>query len=182
VVRSAGVVALALAVGACSSMKVQTEYNQMTNFKGYKTYAWILQPPGPEQAPAARDPRIREAVIGGIDRSLASKGMTKVALEESPDLLVAVHGWAVNRIDVRTYGYSYGPTPYGMYPTLATPAVDVRQYRDGTMIIDLVDASSKQMVWRGTATDSFNPGAEAKTAAEAVDKTMGEYPPPSPKS
>jgi len=65
-----------------------------------------------------------------------------------------------------------------MYPVLATPAVDVREYRDGTMIIDLVDASTKQMVWRGTATDTFSPGAEAQKAGEAVEKTLAEYPPP----
>lgn len=177
-VRSGRILALALAIAGCSSMKVQTEFNKATNFKSYRTYAWIRQPPGPEQAPAVRDPRIREAVIGGIDRGLASKGMTKVELEQNPDLLVAVHGWANSRIDVKSYGYAYGPTPYGMYPVLATPAVDVREYRDGTMIIDLVDASTKQMVWRGTATDTFSPGAEAQKAGEAVEKTLAEYPPP----
>jgi len=34
------------------------------------------------------------------------------------------------------------------------------------------------MVWRGTATDTFNPGMEAQKAAEAVSKTLAEYPPP----
>jgi len=179
VVRACGMTALALSLAACSSsLKVQHEYNRTTNFKNFHTYAWITQQPGPEQAPAARDPRIREAVVGGVDRMLASKGLTKVGPDQSPDLLVAVHGWAVNRIDVKSYGYAYGPSPYGMYPVLATPAVDVRQYRDGTMIIDLVDASTKEMVWRGTATDTFDPGAEAKTAARAVEETLKDYPPP----
>ncbi|HZX97124.1 MAG TPA: DUF4136 domain-containing protein [Myxococcales bacterium] len=175
--RPLGVLVLGFAVVACSSVKVQTEYDQATNFKGYKTYAWILQPPGPEEAPAVRDPRIREAVIQGVDNALASKGLIKAGQGEPSDLLVAVHGFAVNRIDVRSYGYSYGPSPYGFYPTLATGGVDVHQYRDGTLMIDLVDAASKQMVWRGTATDSFEPGAEAKTIAKAVEKTLAEYPP-----
>jgi len=61
---------------------------------------------------------------------------------------------------------------------MVTPAVEVRQYRDGTLIIDLVDARSKQMIWRGTATDTFSPGMEAQKAAEAVSKTLAEYPPP----
>ena len=168
--------ALAVAAAACSSVKVQTEYDKAANFKGYHTYAWIPAQPGPEQSPAARDPRVREAVIRGLESALASKGLTRT--EQSPDLLVAVHGWAVGRIDVRQYGYAYGPSPYGFYPTLATGGVDVREYRDGTLIIDLVDTATKQLVWRGTATDSFNPGAEAKTVAKAIEKTMAEYPPP----
>ena len=176
--RASGTLALAVALAACSSVKVQTEYDKTTNFKGYKTYAWIPQEPGPEQAPAARDPRIREAVVRGIDDGLAAKGLTKAQPNQTPDLLVAVHGFAVNQIDVRTYGYAYGPSPYGYYPTLATPGgVDVRQYRAGTLIIDLVDAATKQMVWRGTATDTFDPGAEAKTISKAIDATLAEYPP-----
>src|SRR5438105_12094926 len=111
-----GVFALAVGIAACSSVKVQTEYDRAANFKGYRTYAWILQQPGPEQAPAARDPRIREAVIRGVDDGLTTKGLTKAQPGESPDLLVAVHGWAVNRIDVRNYGYAYRPPPYGIYP------------------------------------------------------------------
>ena len=177
-VRGRGTLALALALAACSSVKVQTEYDKSTDFKGYKTYAWIPQEPGPEQAPANRDPRIREAVVRGIDDGLASKGLTKAQPNQTPDLLVAVHGFAVNQIDVRSYGYRYGPSPYGYYPTLATPGgVDVRQYRAGTLIIDLVDAATKQMVWRGTATDTFDPGAEAKTISKAIDATLSEYPP-----
>jgi hypothetical protein len=168
----------AVALACASSVKVQTEYDRATNFKGYKTYAWILQQPGPEQAPAARDPRIREAVMQGIDGALTSKGLTRVDASASPDLLVAVHGFANNRIEVQSYGYTYAATPYGFYPGLATPAVDVRQYRDGTLIIDLIDAGSRQMVWRGTATDTFQPGAEAKAISGAIQKTLAEYPPP----
>ena len=176
--RGLRTLALAVALTACSSVKVQTEYDKATNFKGYKSYAWILQEPGPEQAPTARDPRIREAVVRGIDDGLASKGLTRAGPNQSPDLLVNVYGFAVNQIDVRSYGYTYGPSPYGFYPTLATPGgVDVRQYRAGTLIIDLIDAATKQMVWRGTATDTFDPGAEAKTISKAIDATLAEYPP-----
>lgn len=176
--RSRGMLLLAVAAAACSSVKVQTEYDQATNFKTYKTYAWIPRPaPNAEQPAAARDPRIREAVVGGIDGALTSKGLTKVEPDQSPDMLIAVYGWAENRLDVRSYGYAYGPSPYGFYPTLATGGVDVHQYRDGTLIIDLVDGSNKQLIWRGTATDSFDPGNEAKSAAKAVAATMKEYPP-----
>src|SRR2546430_40552 len=105
--RAFRMLALAVAVIACSStssMKVQTEYDKAANFKGYRTYEWIPQQPGPEQAPAARDPRIREAVIRGVDDGLAAKGLIKAEPNASADLLVAVHGWAGNPIDVRNYG------------------------------------------------------------------------------
>jgi hypothetical protein len=170
--------ALAVVVAACgSSAKVAIEYDKAANFKGYRTYAWLPREPGPEQAQAARDPRLREAAMRAIDEGLAAKGLTRTDIDKSPDLLVAVHGWAVNRIDVQAYGYAYGPVPYGYYPVGPT-GVDVRTYRDGTMIIDLVDARTKKMVWRGTATDTFEPGAEVKTVRNAAKQTLEDYPPP----
>ncbi len=179
--RTLGLLTSAVVLAACSSVKVQTEYDKATNFRAYRTYAWITQQPGPEQAPAVRDPRIHEAVVQGIDGGLGAKGMKRVELDQSPDLLVAVHGFASNRIDVQTYGYNYAATPYGFYPGLQTTAVDVRQYRDGTLLIDLIDAATRQMVWRGTATDTFTPGAEAKAISNAIEKTLKEYPPPDSK-
>jgi len=178
--RAFGMLATVAVLAACSSVKVQTEYDKATNFRAYQTYAYLPRDPGPEQAPAARDPRIREAVIQGIDGSLQGKGMKRVAFEESPDLLVAVHGFANNRIEVQSYGYHYAATPYGFYPGVATTAVDVRQYRDGTLIIDLIDTATKSMVWRGTATDTFTPGAESSAISKAIQKTLSEYPPPPP--
>jgi hypothetical protein len=173
-----GLISLAVATAACSSsMKVSTEYDRAANFKTYKTYAWIPTPPGPEEAPQVRDPRIMDAVVHGIESGLASKGLTK-ADSGQPDLLVAVHGWATSRIDVAYYGYTYSHSPYGYYPTLSPGMADIKEYRDGTLLIDLVDASTKQMVWRGTATDTFQPGAEAKKVSEAIEKTLDEYPPP----
>ena len=163
---------------ACSSVKVQTEFDNAANFTAYRTYAYLPRGPGPEQAEAARDARLREVVVQSIDKALGAKGFRKVNPDQSPDLLVAVHGFASNRIEVQSYGYSYAATPYGFYPGLSTPAVDVRQYADGTLIIDLIDAAKREMVWRGTAQDTFTPGAEAKAIASAVDKTFAHFPPP----
>lgn len=176
--RASAVLALTVALAACSSVKVSSEWDKNAKFKSYKTYGWIQQAPGPDEAPAARDPRLREAVIQGVDQGLASKGLTKAAPDQTPDLLVAVHGWAINKIDVSAYGYAYGPVTYGPHPMLANPGgLDVRQYREGTLLIDLVDTTTKLLVWRGTATDTFDPGAEAKTVTRAIEKTLDQYPP-----
>jgi len=177
VTRSWAFVGLA-ALAACSSVKVQTEYDKQTDFKAYKTYSYIHKEAGPDEAPAARDPRIQEAVIKGIDGNLGAKGLTRAAEGAQPDLLVAVYGFANSRIEVQSYGYNYGmPSRYGYAPVMTTGSADVRQYKDGTLIIDLVDAAKKELVWRGTATDTYQPGAEAKTIASAIDKTFAEYPP-----
>jgi hypothetical protein len=57
----------------------------------------------------------------------------------------------------------------------------VEQIPVGTLIVDLVDAKRKELVWRGTATDTLKPEA---TAAEreaalsaAITKMLEVFPP-----
>ena len=67
---------------------------------------------------------------------------------------------------------------YAGYPVLAAPGgIDVREHRDGTLLIDLIDSSIRHLVWRGTATDTFEPGAEVKTVSNAIEKTLDQHPP-----
>jgi hypothetical protein len=130
--------------------------------------------PDPSRVAAARDPRIREAVIHGVDSGLVERtGPDRAGAD--PDLLVAVHGWAVNRIDADVRLCVWASSSR-YYPTLATTSVDVHQYRDGTLLVDLIDGQTKQLVWRGPI-DTFDPGSEASTVSKAISETLKEYPP-----
>ena len=57
----------------------------------------------------------------------------------------------------------------------------VQQIPVGTLIVDLVDANQKELVWRGTATKTLDPGSspeeKQKHLDEAVQKMFGNYPP-----
>ncbi len=175
-------VVLAAALAGCSSLKVNTEYDPTAPYASYKTYAWLQTPPGPEQAPAIRNPIVREQVVAAVDRELAKKGFARVSPDANPDLLVSVHGWAQSRVEVTNYGYSYGGAyAYGPYrPMPVTAGVDVRSYTDGTMLLDFVDAKVKKLVWRGTASDTFSsPDLDAvkRSVDEAVRQLVASYPP-----
>ncbi len=176
------ILALAAALAGCSSLKVNTEYDPTAPYASYKTYAWVQTPPGPEQAPAIRNPVIRERVVAAVDRELATKGFARVSADASPDLLVSAHGWAQSRVEVTNYGYSYGGAyAYGPYrPMPVAAGVDVRSYTDGTMLLDFVDAKAMKLVWRGTASDTFsNPDLDAvkRSVDEAVRQLVASYPP-----
>src|SRR5512138_742077 len=102
------ILALAAALAGCSSLKVNTEYDPTAPYPSYKTYAWLAAQPGPEQAPPIRNPVVRAQVQGAVDRELKAKGFTLTTPEANPDLLVTVHGWSQDRIQVNNYGYGYG--------------------------------------------------------------------------
>lgn len=178
------VVVLAAALAGCSSLKVNTEYDPTAPYADYKTYAWNPAPPGPEQAPAIRNPLIREQVVAAVDREMSKKGFTQVKPEATPDFLVSVHGWSQGRVEVTNYGYAYGGAytyGYGPYrPVAVAPATEVHSYTDGTLLLDLVDAKAKKLVWRGTAQDTFtNPDLSAvkRSVDAAVTELFQNYPP-----
>jgi hypothetical protein len=176
------ILALAAALAGCSSVKVRTEYDPKASFKDYKTYGWLAAAPGPEQAGPIRNPEIRGQVVAIVDRELKKKGLTLVPLEAKPDLVVTVIGWANSRVEVSSYGYAYGGAyVYGAYgPGVAVPVAQVHEYAEGTLILDLIDEKTRNLVWRGTANDTLSspdPAIIKAAAEEATKKLMEMYPP-----
>jgi hypothetical protein len=179
-IRRIAVVAAALLAAACSSINVQTQYDPGADFTRYRTYAWLDQAPGAQENPAMRNPLVLSMIIHAIDARLPAEGFTKVPIESSPAMLVTVHGYAQDRIEVTQYGYTYSYGPYGFYPAGApVPVTDVSQYREGTLLLDFVDAQTKQLVWRGVATAVIQRGGvDQGQVDEAVAHLLAAYPPP----
>jgi len=179
--RLLSTVALAIALAGCSSMQVRTEYDPKAPYPSYKTYAWMSAAPGQEQTPPMRDPGLRQFVVQTIDAGMKAKGFELVKVDANPDLLLWVHGWRQGRVEVSNYGYAYGGAyVYGPYVStaVAMPVVDVHEYTDGTLLLDFVDAKTKQMVWRGTATDTVLSGDDIRRSVQpAVAKLLDLYPP-----
>ena len=85
------------------------------------------------------------------------------------------------KVDVRTWGYGYGP--YGRYwgGTWGHGGVSVYQYEEGTLIIDFVDSNSKNLLWRGAAKsvidDANTPDKRDSIINEAVYQILKNFPP-----
>jgi hypothetical protein len=176
--RSSLALALAFALAGCSTVQIDTQYKPNVDYKKYRTFTWNPIEPGPEQATEARDPAVRQYVLGTIEQQLTSRKFVKAAPGSTPDFYIAVHGWSRDKIDVKQYGYVYGYSGYGMYPTMGGPAVEVRQYKEGTIVVDFIDAATREMFWRGTASDTFIPGTGQAAIKEALVKLLDAYPPP----
>jgi hypothetical protein len=163
-------------------MKVHTEYNPKAPFPEYKTYAWNPTPAGPDQAPTARDPAVRAMIVAAIDREMAKKGLQRVPIDGDPSFIVTALGWAQRQIEVTNYGYVYAGSyvygPYGPGYAVATPAVEVRDYHVGTLLLDFSDARTKELFWRGVASDTIQDVSTVRaTIDEAAKKLLESYPP-----
>jgi hypothetical protein len=176
------VILVAAAVG-CSSMKVETRADPTADFSGFNNYSWLDHPGGNE---SRIGPQIGMWIVGAIDEELADKGFHRRAASES-DFRVGYHAAVQGRMEVSNidayYGYGITPSsPWTYYHAGSqqqqSPA---RYYNEGVLVIDIVDASSNRLVWRGTAQaevdDDVAPEERQARIREAVRKILADFPP-----
>ena len=135
----------AAAVGCMTLMPVGSHVERGVDFVRFGTYDW-----GPADALPVSDQRLRENpffvddVHGAIDTELNRHGLTRATAERA-DLLVHYHAAIAQRVEVASR-----PGPYSECLGEDCQA-KVNAYDAGTLVIDIVDASTRQLVWRGWA-------------------------------
>lgn len=137
---------LAAAVTGCLTlMPVGSHFDRGADFNGYRTYAW-----GPADALPVSDERLRDNpffvddVHGAISRTLEDRGLRRAEAERA-DLLVHYHAAITERVEVVSQPGRYRDCVAGdCRPT-------VNGYDAGTLVIDIIDTSRRQLVWRGWA-------------------------------
>jgi hypothetical protein len=137
---------LSAATVACAPMTVSSHVQSGLDVSRYHTYDW-----GPADALPASDPRLtnnafyRDHVQGAIEKQMASRGYTQAPAGGSPDLLIHYHAVVDTRLDVnrvdREHGYCYDESC----------AARVVEYDQGTLVLDVVDAKTNRVIWRGWA-------------------------------
>lgn len=171
------IVFAAASVG-CSSISVNHDYDREADFPSYKSFAWV-----PQQTTAVGDAKqamqtntlLDKRIRNAVNAELESRGM---AIDtENPDLLIAYHTGIDQKVNVTDWGYSY-PRYYGGW---GGGNVDVTTYDEGTLIVDLIDYKTKQLVWRGAATKALasnpTPEQQEKNLNEVIQKIFAAYPP-----
>lgn len=174
---------LVLGLASCTSVKTSTNYdpNSVQALDSYRTYAWLPMKEGAD--PRVYNPIIQARVQLAVDRELQARGYQKVAEGRTPDFKIGWHGAIDDKVDVdfvnRFYGYAwdpwydpfYGPVAYGG-AGLSEPVV--REYRQGTLILDIVDAGSNKLVWRGTAESELSENMSAEKSQKLINKAADE--------
>jgi hypothetical protein len=167
---------LTLTLSACSSVSYNHDFDPSIDFSGYRTYAWI-QASDSSQAQRFLSPLVERRVAAAVDANLAQKGFEK-ATTGRPDFLVNFYGATQEKLDVTTYY-----TGWGYYGWYGGTSVDVRQWTEGTLIIDFIDFSEKDLAWRGWAQGAVDrnsnmpPEEITRRVNEVVGKILQRFPP-----
>ena len=172
---------LAIAVYSCGpSLKVTSDYDKGANFTKYKTFSIYKS----DTINDAISQLNQNRIINAIKNEMVKKGFRENTT--SPDLLVNTVAILKDRVSVSSttnvYGYGgfYRPYSWGgggaMY---GNTNYDVQHYKDGSLIIDLIDAGSKQLVWQGIGNSEIdkplkNPDTDIP---KAITSIMAGFPP-----
>lgn len=160
-------------LSACSSIRVNSDYDSRADFTQYKTYAFHKSGIDKVQISGLDKKRILRA----IDNELSLKGMSK---SENPDLLVNIFTKEREQIDVNQFnmgwGYGWG---WGWNPYLWGGNTYVSSSTQGTLYIDLIDAKKKELIWEGEGIGVLteNRRDKEKQINEFVAKILAQYPP-----
>lgn len=162
----------------CSSVSVNYDYDHEADFRKFTSYDWMAGPTvaiGNARAAMQQNTLLDQRIRRAVDEQLAQKGLKQDT--SSPDLIVVYHTGVEDKVNVTDWGYTYGSYYWGW----GGRAIDVYQYQEGTLIIDLIDASTEMLVWRGWATKTLedNPSPEQvdNTINSVVEKILRDYPP-----
>lgn len=165
---------------ACSSVKVRQDFDNEADFASLQTYHWIAKPDTENIAPAKKRRRafLNQEIKKAVDSDLAARGYRLNST--NPDFLVISHIDVSDKLNLTDWGYNYSGS--WSYWGLGGQDMDVQQYREGVLIIDMVNAASKQLIWRGVAQKALpeklpSPEEMSKNINKIVAKILKEFPP-----
>ena len=175
---------LVVLLAACGGIAVNTDYDTSRDLSQLKTYAWLTPEKKLVVDPLVENDLMDRRVKRAVEQQLAAQGFRKASGDEGADFLVNYHVVAEDKLEVDTFYDNFGYYPcWGCYyghPRFGGRDVTVRQYKQGTFMLDVVDPASKALIWRGVAGRKLNNGTPAERDAYVngiVTAILAKFPP-----
>lgn len=159
-----------LVAGSATAGGVRVDWDDSVDWSQFRTFAWSEGTPA---ANADTEAKIRSAVRAQLE----GKGLTLA--EEEPDLLVATHAASETRTLVDSSQFGYG---WGNYRRWDSQAKRETKLDVGTLAVDLTDASTMDLIWRGTAAEAITDNLRKlhKKIDKVARKMFRDFPPSGP--
>lgn len=145
--------------------QVSVNYNRSQSFSQYHTYAWASN-----NANQIQNSILAQQAKSDIDSAMQGKGLQLVQESQNPDLILTASGGLKQQTSYQAWGMrGIGGGMGGITP---------EQNVIGTMIVDLYDAKSKSLIWRGIAQNTLgnNGNKNSQMVSKAVQKMFKQWP------
>ncbi len=175
------VLLLLLMAAGCSRIQVSQDYDTQMQFPNMQTYAWKSLLNKKSDDIRENNPLLHKRFRENIDRVLKEKGYAR---KSNPDFLVHYEYSIKTRIHSEPYttgfGFGYGPYyRYGGVNIMSAPKV--YEYDVGMLAIDVYDAGSDTLLWRGMGSEEIashpTPQKTSEIVRRLVEAILEQFPP-----
>jgi hypothetical protein len=159
-----------LCATASSAQDVKTDYDRGADFNQYKTYSW--------EKVQTQDPLWVDRIKEAVNATLTAKGWTPV--ETGGDVAIVALETTQTKSTVNTlydgFGGGWRWRGAGGFEDATTT---VENYKVGTLVVDLFDAKTKNLLWRGSSSDTLSDKSDKniKNLDKGVQKMFDHFPP-----
>ena len=174
----------ALAGGA--TLQGQTNYDPEVSVTQLSTYDWVDQEAEARGHPAVDSPLLQQHIRDAVEGELGGMGYHRVT-SDTPDFRIAYSVLAEEKSRIINYGYgSYGYGGFGRYGGFGgygsygypgagyAGAGRVREYLRVTLVLDIIDVRTDEVVFRGWERKSLRSDPSAKKVRKFVTKAVEE--------
>lgn len=159
------IIVLGIMMGACSSVKVTSDYDKSADFTQYKTYTYYGWADNSDQLLTGFD---KQRIEDAFRDEFAKRGWTSVP--SGGDAIISLYIVIDKKTSYTSYTDHYNTGVYGgaymprygygyrMGPGMGTSTTTTKQrdYNVGTLIVDVFDAKEKKHIWHGVGTKTIN--------------------------
>jgi hypothetical protein len=177
-IKTLTIFVLSLALSSCAFMEVEDRYAPGTPFSSYKNYHWVqaieeatttaTTTTTTAETETAIDENTDKLIRSKINQALANKGF-KESLVEKPDFLINYQFITQQRTAVNQPGRPFGHLGYKYAVSMD---VESYSYRTGSLILDVIDPQSKEVVWQGHVYGFMDVNKDPKKQQERLDKAI----------
>lgn len=170
----------------CASIRPDIDYNPEQDFRQYHNYSWLVT--NKDSIDKLINDLANERIVNAIENGLASRGYHKLSTDAEADFVVAYHLSVEKKFDINTVHTDMGYSPWGPsygyrygFGGVSQSNTTVREYKAGTLIIDIINKSDNKLAWRGTAQSrlkkNISPQERTQKINDVVNAILDEFPP-----
>jgi uncharacterized protein DUF4136 len=162
-----------------SAQQVKTDYDRNANFAQYKTYSW--------EKVKTKDLLDVDRIKSAVNATLGAKGWTQVPSGGDVSIIAIEMTQSQQTLNTFYDGYGggwgwrgFGGGGLGGFGDATTTT---ETYQVGTLVVDLFDTKTKQLLWRGSSSDTLsnNSNKNIQNLNKGVEKMFNKFPPGSSK-
>jgi Domain of unknown function (DUF4136) len=160
---------------ACFAQEFRTDYDRSTDFNQYKTFSW--------ERVQTQDPLWVDRIKAAVNSALAAKGWVRV--ESGGNVSIIAMEMTQTHQTLNTYydsfggGWGWGRRFGGSGDSFGESTTIPDTYRLGSLVVDLFDSSTKNLIWRGSLSDALSDKSNKniKNLDKGVMKLFDHFPP-----